>query len=194
MQRTRGAVGALAFDNLRGHGVGDHVLQDDADDDEKLRGDVKRVLAGEGDPAACRAGKNDEPGGDEARANIDIGATLRAEDRHRVGQLAEHHLDGPGQRQPDGDGSELSRREGQRFLDPERLGDGDEPKRAIGEIDHEQRQIAEPHGADRGENRRPQPVADVPPAALHGGWWVRRCRHVRRTVLPIFATLISVKA
>ena len=54
-------------------------MQDDADDDEKLRGDVKRVLAGEGDRAAGSASKNDEPGGDEAGADIDIGAALRTE-------------------------------------------------------------------------------------------------------------------
>ena len=75
-KRTRRAVGVFAVDDLGGHGVGDHVLQHDADHDEELSGNVERILAGEGDPAAGGAGENDEPGGDQARADIDIGAAL----------------------------------------------------------------------------------------------------------------------
>ncbi len=81
-QRTRRAVGVFAINDLRGHGVGDHVLQHDADHDEELGGNVERILAGESDPAAGGAGENDEPGGDQARTDIDIGAALGAEDRH----------------------------------------------------------------------------------------------------------------
>ena len=135
--RARAAVGPHPLDHLRGHGVGDHVLQHDADDDEELRRDVERVLARERDPAAGGAGKNDHAGGDETRADEHIDAPLRAEDRHGVGELAEHHLDGPGQRQPHGDRRQLGRREGQCILDPEGLGDGNEAERAIGVIDHQ---------------------------------------------------------
>ena len=72
-------------------------------------------------------------------------------------------------------------------------GDGDEPKRAIGEIDHEQRQIAEPHGADRGENRGAQLVADVAPSEFPRRIEGLRLPSCLLTVWPIF-TLISVKA
>lgn len=156
LQRLRGAIRMRALDHLRGHSVGNHVLQHDADDDEELRHDIERILAGEADPAAGGAGENDEARGDERGSHIHIGPALGAEHRHGIDELAEDHLDGPGQREPNGDGSKLCRRQSERFLDPERLGDGDEAERAIGVIDHEQRQIAEPHGADRRENRVPQ--------------------------------------
>ena len=81
-KRTRRAVGVFAVDDLRGHGVGDHVLQHDADHDEELGGNVEGILAGESDPAAGGAGENDEPGGDQARTDIDIGTALGAQDRH----------------------------------------------------------------------------------------------------------------
>ncbi len=160
------AVGIRARHHLRGHGVGDHVLHDDADHDKKLRRDVERVLAGERDPAASRTRHEHHARRHKARADKHINPALRAEDRHRVGKLAEHHLDGPRQRQPHPDGGKLRGAEAQRLLDPERLGDGDEAERAIGVIDHEQRQVAQPHGADRGDQR--------------GSQLVKRCAVLRR--------------
>ena len=91
------AVGALPVDHLGGHGVGDDVLQHHADHDHELRHDIERVLAGESDPAAGRAGQQDHARGHQARADEHIGPALRAQDRHRIGELPEHHLDGPGQ-------------------------------------------------------------------------------------------------
>jgi hypothetical protein len=95
-----------------------------------------------------------------------ITTALRTEDRHGIHELAEDHFDGPGQR---ADGSELRRGQRQRLLDPESLGDGDEPERTIGVINHEQRQIAEPHGADWRNKRRLEPVPDESPAVRRGG-------------------------
>ena len=144
---ARRAVGALAIDDLRGHGVGNHVLDDDAKDDEKLRGDIKDVLIGKRDPAAGGAGKGDKARGNEGGADKDVSAALRTEDRHGIGKLPEHHLDGPGQRDPDRNGGELRGAQGQRFLDPECLGDGHETECAVSEINHEEGQVAPAHGA-----------------------------------------------
>ncbi len=45
--RLRRAVGKRALDHLGRHRIGDDVLKHDADDDEKLRRHVERVLARE---------------------------------------------------------------------------------------------------------------------------------------------------
>ncbi len=152
----RRAVWTGALHHFRGHGVGDDVLQDDANHDQQLRRHVERVLAGDSDPTACGARHKHHARRHEARADEHIDAALRAEDRHGVGELAEHHLDGPGERQPNADGGELRRGEAQGALDPERFGNGDKAERAIGVVDHQQRQVAQPHGADRGDQRGSQ--------------------------------------
>jgi hypothetical protein len=117
-QGARRTLGACTVD---GHGVGDDVLQHHADHDEKLSGDVERILAGESDPAASRTSKRDKPRSDEASTDIDVGTALRTEDRHGIHELAEDHFDGPGQREPHADGGELRRGQRQRLLDPESL-------------------------------------------------------------------------
>ena len=115
------------------------TLISEADDVELVRAAATVIQP----PAA--AGQQDEDSGDQAGADEHVGAALRAEQRHGVDQLAEHHLDGPRQREPDGERGELGRRPGERLPDPEGLRDADEPRRPIGEIDHQQRQIGEPH-------------------------------------------------
>ena len=86
-----------------------------------------------------------------------VGAPLRSQQRNGVDQLAEHHLHRPRQAEPDRQGGQLGRRPGERLLDPERLGDGGQPHGAVGEVDHQQRQILEAHGA----HGRQQGVLDL---------------------------------
>ncbi len=156
---ARRAVRVLAVDDLGAHGVGDDILDDDAEHAEKGAEPIEVLRAGEGEPAARRAGQQQQPGSDEGGADEHVGAPLRAEDRHAVDELAEHHLHGPRQRGPHGELGELRGAQRQRLLDPEALGDGDEAQRTVGEIDHQQRQVARPEGADRVEQR----VLELPP-------------------------------
>ena len=91
---------------------------------------------------------------DEAAAEEDVGAALRAEDRHAIHELAHHHLGDPGQLQPYREGGELGGRQGERLPDPELVGDGDDAERARGEIDAQQRQIGETEAPERRQQRR----------------------------------------
>ena len=172
--RSRRSIGAHTLHHFRGHGVGDDVLKHDADHDHELRRHIERVLAGEGDPAAGRAGESDHSRGDEARADEHIDATLGAENWNGVGELPEHHLHGPRQGQPHGERGQFRRREGECLLHPKGLGNTDESQRAIGVIDHEQRQIAQAHGADGRHQRRLQSVEQRPPLS---GFSLRCSRH-----------------
>ena len=140
-----------ASDDLGRHGVGDHVLHDGADDDQHRAEKVEMVGAGEGYPSAGGAREREHSACRQGRADEDIGPALRAEDGHAVDQLAEHHLDGPGQGQPDADPGELGRVQGQLLLDPHVAADVDDAQRAIGEIDHHQRQIGEAEALDRSQ-------------------------------------------
>ena len=91
------AVGVLPGHDLRAHGIGDHVLQNGARNRQEGSHDVERVGAHHRDPAAGSTGQQDETDGDQTGAHEDIDASLRAEHRHGVDHLAEHHLDGPRQ-------------------------------------------------------------------------------------------------
>ncbi len=93
--------GVGARHHLGGHRVRHHVLHHGADRHQHRAEDVEVVGAGEGEPAAGGAGQDDQARRHECRADQDVGFPLRAEDRHGVDQFAEHHLHGPGQRQPD---------------------------------------------------------------------------------------------
>ena len=55
----------------------------------------------------------------------------------------------------------FGRRQLEVVLDPESLGHGHEPKRPIGEINHEQRQILPAEGLDRVEKRLLQLFAEI---------------------------------
>ena len=85
----------------------------------------------------------------EARADQHIGGALRAEERHAVDQLAEYHLDGPRQAEPDANPGEFGGRQRQMLLDPKVARDIDQAERAIGEIHHHQRHVAETERQDR---------------------------------------------
>ena len=78
-----------------------------------------------------------------------VAARAAVEDRDAVDELPEHHLHGPGQRQPDADAGKLRRVQRQLLLDPHVAGHVDQPERAVGEVHHDQRQIGQPEGADR---------------------------------------------
>ena len=94
----RGIAGGIdARNDLGRHRVGDHVLDHRAEDDQQRAEHVEMVGARERDPSAGGAGQHDHAGGGERRADDDVGAPLRTEDRHAVDQLAENHLDGPRQ-------------------------------------------------------------------------------------------------
>ena len=145
-----GIAGAVdAGDHLGRHGVGHHVLDHGADDDQHRAENVEMVGAREREPSAGGAGERQQAAGRQGGADQDIGPPLRAEDRNAVDQLAEHHLDGPGQAQPDADPGELGRVQGQLLLDPHVAADVDDPQCAIGEIDHHQRQVGEAEAQDR---------------------------------------------
>ena len=60
---------------------------------------------------AVTENEREQASGHERRADQDVGLPLRAEDRHRVDELAEDHLDRPGEQQPHGDAGELGRRQ-----------------------------------------------------------------------------------
>jgi len=165
--RARASILLGARHDLRAHGVGDDILQHDADDDEKLRCDIKMLGGRERDPLSGGTREQDEAAGNEARADVDVGAPLRAEYRHAVDELAEHHFHRPRQRQPDTELGQRRRRERQRLLDPEAVGDGDQAQRAISEVHHEERPIDRPHGT----HRRQQRALGGPPQVLD-----RRCR------------------
>ncbi len=105
---ARRAVGILAIDDLGAHGVGGDVLNDDSEYGHEGAEAIEVLGAGEGEPAARRAGEQQHAGGDECGADEHIGAPLRAEDRHAVDQLAEHHLHGPRQRHPNGERGKLA--------------------------------------------------------------------------------------
>src|SRR5690606_5501517 len=88
-------------------------------------------------------------------------APLRAHDGDGIDELAEHHLHRPRQRQPDVESGKFHRTERQRLLDPEAFRNRDQAQRAVGEIDHHQRQISETEGPDRIEERVFGPLNDV---------------------------------
>jgi hypothetical protein len=75
-----------------------------------------------------------------------------------IDQLPEHHLHGPGQAQPDAETGDIRRTQRQPLLDPHVAGDVDQAERAVGEINHQQRQIAPPQRPDRAQHIR-QPLA-----------------------------------
>ena len=155
----RRAIGVFARHHLRAHGVGDDVLQYDAGDREQRGQDVNLVRRGEGDPLAGSARQQHQSSRDERGTQEHIDAPLRPKDRHGIDQLAEHHLDGPGQRQPDAEGSEILRGQGERVLDPEAVGNRRDAERPIGEVDHQQRQIGDAELPDRRNECRFYPCA-----------------------------------
>ena len=175
---ARGAVRVLAVDDLGAHGVGDDVLDDDAEHAGEGAEPIEVFRAREGQPSARGAREEQQPRGDKSGPDEHVDAALRAEDRHGVDQLAEHHLHGPRQRRPNGQRGELGRRQRQRLLDPEALRHGDEAQRAVGEVDHQQRQVARPEGADRVEQRVLQLPPEIVPAPNLGGSHVRALRRL----------------
>jgi hypothetical protein len=156
---ARATIGVGAGHDLGAHGVCHHLLHDAADHHQQLGQHVEPLGRGKTDPAARRTGQHDERRGNQARTDEGVGAALGAQDRHGVDELAHHHLGGPRQLQPHGERGELGRREGQRLLHPEAVGDGDQPERARGEVDRQQRQVGGAEGPDRRQQRRLQAVA-----------------------------------
>ena len=120
---------------------------------QKRGDDVEPIGRQHRDPSPRGAGQKHEADGDHPGTDEHVDAPLRAQQRHGVDQLAEHHLYGPGQREPHRQRGQLGRCPGQALLDPESLGDGGEPHGAVGEIDHQQRQIFAAHGAHRRQQR-----------------------------------------
>ena len=151
--QARRSVGIVARHDLRAHGVGHDVLQHHARHADERGDDVDPIGRQRRDPAAGGARQQDERKGDQAGADENVGAALGAEQRHGVDELAEHHFYGPRQGEPDGQRGELRRGPGQGVLDPEALGDADEAHRSIREINHQQRQVLPPQGADRRQQR-----------------------------------------
>ena len=142
-----GLVGAC--DDLRRHGVRNHVLHHGADSQQQRAHDVELIGTCECEPSAGGPCEDEQTGRHEGRADHDVGFPLRAEDRHGVDQFAEHHLDRPGQHQPYGDAGEFRRCERKTFLDPEIAGHVDQADRAVGEIHHDHRQVARSERLDR---------------------------------------------
>ena len=172
---TRSAVGVGARHHFRAHGVGHHVLQHQARHGQERGDDVEPAGGQHRDPPSRGAGQQDEGDRDHAGADEYVDAPLRAQERHGVDQLAEHHLRGPRQGEPGRQGGQLGRRPGEALLDPEGLGDGGEPHGAVGEIDHQQRQILATHGA----HRRQQCALDLPSPIVGRPWacGIHRSKH-----------------
>ena len=142
-------------DDLGRHGVRDDVLDHDTDHDQQ-RAEKIELLGGRNHEMPAGCGRKDKhAGGRERGADQHIGAALRAEDGHAVHQLAEHHLHGPWQAEPHADRRELGWAQSQLLLDPHVARDVDQPKRPVGKVDRDHRQIAEAKAQnwpqDRGE-------------------------------------------
>ena len=96
--------GLVRAHHLGAHGVGDHVLDDDAGHAQQ-RGDhvelvgVQAVIQPPAAPASSTKLIAIRRGAEEH-----VGAPLRAQQRHGVDELAEHHLHGPRQGEPDRQG------------------------------------------------------------------------------------------
>ena len=152
--RPRASIFVFAIHHFSAHGVRHHILEHDADDDQQFRRDVEHIEGKVRIPAARGPGEDQQPNGNQRCPGKHVYTTLRPEQGHRIHDLPEHHLDGPGQRQPDAERGEAGRRHVKRLLDPEAFGNADQPQRAIGKIDHEERQIAQPHRLNRRDQRR----------------------------------------
>ena len=165
--RPRAAIGIDAAPP-GAHGIGHHVLRTTPItlSSEANTNSVSARIQGNHWPAAAAS----MPEATAIRPAPTNTGALRAEQRHGVDQFAEHHLDGPRQREPYAQGGKLCRRVRQVPLDPECLGDRRQASRAIGEIHHQQRQIGQTHGADRGQQR----VLDLlaPVITLRRSWCV----------------------
>ena len=156
------AVRVAARHHLRAHGVGDHVLQHDADHRHQRGDHVLHLGTRERDPFAGGPRQQDQARCHEPSAEEHVDAPPRAEDRHGIDQLAEHHLHRPRQRHPHANGGEIGRRQrGQLLLDPEAVGDRGHAERAVGEVHHQQRQIGEPERLDGRQHRALQLLLDV---------------------------------
>ena len=181
-----GIAGAVATGNDLGrHRIGDHVLDDGADHDQHRPENIEVIRAGERDPSAGGAGERQHPGGGGGGADEDVSLALRAEDGNAVDQFAEHHLDGPWQAEPHRDPGQLGRAQRQPLLDPHVAADVDQSQRAIGEIDHRQRQVGQAEAPDRPQQRRqPQQAVrlDRRLRVLGERRWAQRLVHATASV------------
>ena len=134
------------------------TVSSDGDDVELCRA-CSSVIQPPAAPASSTKLDRDQAGADEH-----VGAALRAEQRHGVDQLAEHHLHGPRQAEPDRQRGSSAGVQVRAFLTQKVSATAVRPDGAVGEIDHQQRQIREPHGADR----RQQRVLDLLPPVVGG--------------------------
>ena len=107
--RISGIIGA--WHDLGRHRVGNHVLGQRPDHDQKRAEQIGLLRPRELQRAGRRRSEDEHAAGREGGANEDVGAPLRAEDRHTVDELTEHHLHGPRQAQPHAYTGKLGRAE-----------------------------------------------------------------------------------
>ncbi len=141
-----GSAGGIdARHGLYGHGIGDHVLHHIADRGEQGAGDVPgrqrhdfshaRRFAEQADHD--QQAQRDQAGAEEHQPGL--------ETPDQVYQVAERHLQRPGDVGPEQQGGEELRRQAQIVLDEKGADDAGQPGNAVGGIHHQ-----------RGQERQPQ--------------------------------------
>jgi len=130
---------------LDGHGVGDHILENIADGREQ---------GGEDEPGfdrhhrahAQRLGHQPEhdqqTGGDQAGTEPDQPCLVSPD---QIDQMSERHLQRPRDSGPETERCEEGGGEAEVFLDEEGADDAGQPGNSCRHIDHQRRQVGEPH-------------------------------------------------
>jgi len=118
--------GVLAVDHLGAHCIRRDILDDNAEHAQEGAEAVEVLQRRERQPAAGRARQQQQARRDEGRPDENVGAALRAEDRHRVDELAEHHLYRPRQCEPDAELSEIGGAQRQCLLHPKTFSNRDQ--------------------------------------------------------------------
>jgi hypothetical protein len=149
--RPRVSDCVTAGDDLGRHRLRNHVLNHGTNHDQHRAENIEIIHADKRDPSPGRASEGQHATRGQRRADQHIGRSLRAKDGHAVYQLAEHHLDCPWQAQPHANSGKLGRIQGQSLLDPHVATEVDDPQCAIGEKDHDQRQIGQVKPVDRSQ-------------------------------------------
>ena len=116
-----------------------------------------------------QADHDQQAGRGQARTEIDQPGLVPPD---QIDQMAERHLQRPGDARPESQGGKKFRREPEVILDEKGPDDGRQARYAIGDIDHQGRQIGEPELASELQDYAIEPVVG---ACQHGeaGYWQR---------------------
>ncbi len=152
------AVGRHARHGLHGHRIGDHVLDDVADRGEQHRQHVPRLgrhhrrhrrAIGQ-EPHHDQHARGDQPCAEEHEP------ALPAPDE--VHEMAERHLERPGDAGPESQRREEGGGEAEVVLDEEGADDAGQARDAVGHVDHQRREIGEAQLAAESEDVDVQPA------------------------------------